>query len=218
MQKSGKVHMLDEKIATAQSIIAAQSVPICVCWTGGGKDSAVLLHLVEQTLDNFPPLLFIDSASEFPETYAILDQYRKTHSVFIETARMCDELEVNSNARCSCTEGKIQAIERAVLHYDLRLIAVGIRRDEHEARAEESFIHSYETHERIHPILQFTEADVWKYIEAFGLEVNPLYKKGYRSLGCFRCTVMSQTGDRERGGRATEKEGLMAELRERGYF
>ena len=106
--------MLDEKIATAQSIIATQSVPVCVCWTGGGKDSAVLLHLVEQTLDRRPSLLFIDSATEFPETYALLDRYRKTHSVFIETARMCDELQANSNAQCSCTEGKIKAIERAI--------------------------------------------------------------------------------------------------------
>lgn len=210
--------MLDEKIATAKSIVASKSVPICVCWTGGGKDSAVLLHLVEQTLDTFPSLLFIDSATEFPETYTILDQYRKTHSVFIETARMCDELQSNSNAQCSCTEGKIQAIERAVLQYDLSLIAVGIRRDEHTARAQESFVHTYKTHERLHPILQFTEADIWAYIKAFEVDVNPLYKKGYRSLGCIRCTSMAKEGDRERGGRATEKEGLMANLRERGYF
>ena len=131
---------------------------------------------------------------------------------------MVDELQRNSNARCSCTEGKVQAIERAVIQNQISVIAVGIRWDEHVARSEEQPVREFETHTRIHPILQFTEEDIWSYIKNYGLEVNPLYERGYRSLGCFRCTAMASKQDRERGGRATEKEHLMEELRERGYF
>lgn len=211
--------MLASKIEKAKEVIASADANICVCWTGGGKDSAVLLHLVEQTLlIAEPSLLFIDSGTEFKETYTILDSYRTQYSVYIETARMSDELSENSNAQCSCTHGKIEAIQRAVKYNKIPVLAVGIRWDEHPARAQESYVRKFPTYTRIHPILHFTEDDIWEYIKTYDIEVNPLYKQGYRSLGCLECTSMPKVGDRERAGRATEKENLMQELRARGYF
>ena len=49
------------------------------------------------------------------------------------------------------------------------------------------------THVRIHPLLDWTELDVWKYIRREGVPVVPLYfNQGngtrYRSLGCWPCT------------------------------
>lgn len=50
------------------------------------------------------------------------------------------------------------------------------------------------THVRIHPLLDWTELDVWKYIAREGIPVVPLYfDRGdgtrYRSLGCAPCTA-----------------------------
>lgn len=49
------------------------------------------------------------------------------------------------------------------------------------------------THVRIHPLLDWTEINIWEYIEREAIPVIPLYfDQGegtrYRSLGCFPCT------------------------------
>ncbi len=49
------------------------------------------------------------------------------------------------------------------------------------------------THLRIHPLLDWTELNIWEYIEAEQIPVTSLYfdqgkGKRYRSLGCYPCT------------------------------
>ena len=45
----------------------------------------------------------------------------------------------------------------------------------------------------MHPLLDFNEIDIWNFIKANKIPMNPLYfaKDGYRyrSLGCTHCTV-----------------------------
>jgi hypothetical protein len=83
-----------------------------------------------------------------------------------------------------------------------------------------------DTHIRIHPLLHWTELNVWEYIERESIPVIPLYfanGKGerYRSLGCAPCTFpirssaktvreiieeLRHTNTAERSGRAQDKE------------
>ncbi len=49
------------------------------------------------------------------------------------------------------------------------------------------------THIRVHPLLDWTELDIWEYIEREQIPVVPLYfdqgtGERYRSLGCYPCT------------------------------
>ncbi len=99
------------------------------------------------------------------------------------------------------------------------------------------------THIRIHPLLDWTELDIWKYIKREKIPVVPLYfdqgdGKRYRSLGCYPCTFpidsTAKTVDEiikelesgklkniaERSGRAQDKEdgGGLEELRKDGYM
>ena len=94
-------------------------------------------------------------------------------------------------------------------------------------------------HVRRHPILHWTELDVWEYVKEKKLPVNPLYfsRNGYRyrSLGCQTCTnptkskastiddivkELTTTKVAERSGRAQdkEKEQVMRRLRALGYM
>lgn len=94
-------------------------------------------------------------------------------------------------------------------------------------------------HVRVHPILHWTELDVWRYIKREKLPINPLYfsKNGfrYRSLGCECCTIPVKSNARtineiidelkvtdieERSGRAQDKEDeeIMRRLRCLGYM
>lgn len=99
------------------------------------------------------------------------------------------------------------------------------------------------THVRVHPLLDWTELDVWEYIGREGIPVVPLYfDQGdgtrYRSLGCAPCTSPVQSTAKnveeiiaelktgkfaniaERSGRAQDKEGGggLEELRRSGYM
>jgi sulfate adenylyltransferase subunit 2 len=99
------------------------------------------------------------------------------------------------------------------------------------------------THVRIHPLLDWTETDVWSYIERENIPVTDLYfDRGegirYRSLGCAPCSGTVTSGARtvaeivdelttghlarvaERSGRAQDKEdgGGLEQLRTEGYM
>lgn len=94
-------------------------------------------------------------------------------------------------------------------------------------------------HLRVHPLLSWTELDIWKYIKRENLPVNPLYfsqdGERFRSLGCKPCTEpvesdvesvddmieeIEQSDKGERSGRAQDKESAnaMQKLRALGYM
>jgi len=108
-------------------------------------------------------------------------------------------------------------------------VITGIRWDEQHARENESFFSPRQEpdHVRIHPILHFTERDIWDSTFKFKIPFNKLYKKGYRSLGAKGTTHkvsdkpaweqdLEKTTERE--GRRQDKEGIMKRLRDLGYM
>ena len=96
-----------------------------------------------------------------------------------------------------------------------------------------------DTHIRVHPLLHWTELDIWEYVKRENLPINELYfaknGKRYRSLGCKPNTspITSNAADvdaiieelktiksSEREGRAQDKEQayVMQRLRALGYM
>ena len=112
-------------------------------------------------------------------------------------------------------------------------VFVGVRWDEQEARANEEYFNLHEEtdynpeHMRVHPILHFTERDVWDAHFQYDIPICELYFKGFRSLGA-KITTTKQSNSPaweqdleetyERGGRRQDKEELMAKLRQLGYM
>ena len=96
------------------------------------------------------------------------------------------------------------------------------------------------THLRIHPLLDWTEVNIWEYIEREKIPIIDLYfDKGsgrrYRSIGCEPCTGTIESGAScasdiitelrttnipERAGRAQDQEDTyaMEKLRREGYM
>lgn len=98
------------------------------------------------------------------------------------------------------------------------------------------------THVRIHPLLDWTELNIWEYIHRENIPIIDLYfnkgdGKRYRSLGCYPCTKPVDSESRnveeiieelksgkfsniaERSGRAQDKEdGGLETLRRDGYM
>ena len=100
-----------------------------------------------------------------------------------------------------------------------------------------------DTHVRIHPLLDWTELDVWEYIRREKIPTVSLYYnhgdgKRYRSLGCYPCTFPIESESKnvdevieelksgklknvaERSGRAQDKDdgGGLETLRREGYM
>jgi sulfate adenylyltransferase subunit 2 len=99
------------------------------------------------------------------------------------------------------------------------------------------------THVRVHPLLEWTELNIWEYIERENIPTISIYYnqgngKRYRSLGCYPCTFPVESQARspreiieelksgkfrniaERSGRAQDAEGggTLETLRKKGYM
>jgi phosphoadenosine phosphosulfate reductase len=131
-----------------------------------------------------------------------------------------DEFRIALDREPCCHLLKTVATTQAIIEHDLRALIVGIRWDEQEARSNELFFSPRDDppHHRVHPILHFRWKEIWEYMKLNDLPHNPLYDKGFTSLGCYTCTTPNPEGDVERGGRAQDKEHTMNRLRALGYF
>ena len=55
--------------------------------------------------------------------------------------------------------------------------------------------------EKFNPLADWSEEDIWAYIEAHAVPVNPLHQRGYPSIGCEPCTRAIRPGEDVRAGR-----------------
>jgi phosphoadenosine phosphosulfate reductase len=124
---------------------------------------------------------------------------------------------------------KTVPLREFIMGNDIHAVSTAIRWDEQTARKNEDFFSERENpfHVRIHPILHFSERDIWIAIFKYGIPFNALYKLGYRSLGARNAThkasdipawMQDLENTPERIGRGQEKEQIMDQLRALGYM
>jgi phosphoadenosine phosphosulfate reductase len=99
-----------------------------------------------------------------------------------------------------CYIHKVQPMQKAV--NSVWAWISGIRRDQTEERSHAKIVELQDDGLiKINPMLNWTKADVNRYIEEHNLPKHPLLEKGYRSIGCAPCTVAVGDSDSERAGR-----------------
>lgn len=118
----------------------------------------------------------------------------------------------------------------AVKELKIDALIIGIRWDENPARAIETFFsprNEDPKHFRVHPILLFSERDLWEFTLSNKLPIHPLYYKGFRSIddkyeskpvGDKPAWEQDLDNTPERLGRAQDKENIMEILRKHGYM
>lgn len=221
---------LKSKIAKSEKIIkqASKCYPqdkIAITYKGG-KDSTVLISIVRRLYGEVPfPLFFNDTTLEFKEVYDFIDKIVKKWNLnlikMVHSAKELKKYHKESDIRRKkelLTEMKISSMNRALKIHGFKAFMVGIRRDEHKARKKEKYFSPRDNHMRIHPILHFTEKDIWNYIRQFKIPYCSLYDKGYRSLGEKPFTKPAGKSGSERSGREGDKEEIMKKLRALGYW
>lgn len=241
---------LDERIHRSMELIRRADDECerpALVWSAG-KDSMALLHLVRRTLKGRSarmwPVLYVDTGRHFGEVYKFRDQVVAGWGLrlLIVQAPWSDRIYMDPvDPLACCHRLKTMPMLAAIDGHDLDGLVLGIRHDENEARAQEKPVHRYDrpNHARYHPLLHWTEMDVWAYTAREGLPVCPLYfareGKRYRSLGCECCTEPIDSGagtveeiiaeletleEPERAGRCQDKEdpSTMGKLRALGYM
>ncbi|MBY0355643.1 MAG: sulfate adenylyltransferase subunit CysD [Rickettsiales bacterium] len=169
-----------------------------------GKDSNLMIWLARKAFyGRVPfPLLHCDTALEMPEVYDFRDRYVKEWDIdFI--SHPCPPLEKTDASlppAARVAARKTLGLNEALATYGLRGIITGIRRDEEGTRAKERVFSprlrdgTWEVKDqppefwgqfttdippdgsiRIHPLLHWTELDVWRYIQRENIPVVPLY-------------------------------------------
>lgn len=186
--------------------------------------SMPLLHMVT-SLKRGIPVFFLDTGYHFWETLMfrekiasewqinVIDLYRDSRwDVFAKQNTRSLPL---ADPNLCCYLHKVQPMQKALK--DIKAWISGIRRDQTAVRANAKILELQEDGLlKINPLLNWTKADVKRYMEENDLPSHPLYEKGYRSVGCAPCTVAIGVNDDERAGRWAGREkvecGLHTEM------
>jgi len=202
----------------------------------GGKDSTAMLAVARNAfakLGKLPfPVMQLDTGYKFTETYGYMRKYAKEWGLdFIQYKNM-DALKegvspfTKDHFYC-CTRLKTECLAKAIREYKFDAVMLGIRWDEHGVRGKETYFSKrYDPeHYRVHPMLNWSEREIWAYLKKNKVPYNPLYDRiehgdlVYRSIGCWPCTkAIPKDMQEERGGRTLDKEQLMEDLRALGYM
>lgn len=259
--ESRSIHILREARARFKRI--------ALLWSIGKDSTALLWLARKAFFGKLPfPVLHIDTGRKFQEIYDFRDEYAERWGLDLLVARNESAIRrgtrpEDGKLEC-CGALKTAPLKSAIRKHRFQALFLGIRRDEHGIRAkervfsprDEDFRWDYRSqpaelwdlyrekspgdqHLRIHPLLHWTELDVWMYVRREKIPLTSLYfaKKGvrYRSIGCEPCcspveskarTVseiireLRVTREAERSGRAQDKEDAytMQKLRSLGYM
>ncbi len=174
----------------------------------------VLLDMLAR-IDAKPKIIFVDSCRLIPETYefidVVMDRYRiKPVFYFPDTKKLAAYLSENApNAfrhdrelRLACCEiRRHEPLRRANAGHKAWM--AGLRRSQCETRRAVTKVSMDPVHEgiaKICPIADWSWEQVFTYAKEHSVPVQPLYERGYMSIGCAPCTRASSSGD-ERAGR-----------------
>lgn len=186
-----------------------------------GKDSIVANWLVRQIKHDIP-VLWVKPPFLPEETITFAKQVTKlwdinlvtVESHLIKDKQFMEDIVYKpklykTNPENCCIIFKDEPMFKKVREMKLLAWFSGLRSTESEKRSMFTWKWEQKQFTKLHPILNWTEADVWRITAAFHLPVHPWYKLGYRSLGCTHCSFPN-VWTAERGGRwlDTAMEGL----------
>jgi len=199
------VALLQDAVARFGTVVYASSL---------GAESVVLTDLLWTRVPGVE-IVTIDTGRLPDETLALIAQlearYKRRIRVFFPQAAAVEQYvrmngingfyESLAQRQDCCAVRKVEPFNRAVAGY--KAWVTGVRREQSEARAgnQPLQLDARNGMQKVSPLLDWTEAEIWEYIRAKQLPYNPLHDRGYPSIGCAPCTRAVQPGEDHRAGR-----------------
>jgi phosphoadenosine phosphosulfate reductase len=178
--------------------------------TGFGAEGCVIVDLVsrhELDVDVFT----LDTGLLFPETYALWRRLEERYGLTIRAVRPAETVAEQARThgerlwerepdRC-CALRKVAPLERALEGMDAWI--TGIRRSQSPTRAQAQKLQLDERRGvlKVQPLVDWSDADCWRFIMENRIPYNPLHDRGFPSIGCRPCTRAVAAGEEERAGR-----------------
>jgi phosphoadenosine phosphosulfate reductase len=198
-----------------------------------GAEDVVLIDLALAIRKDIQ-IFCLDTGRLHAETYRYIEKVRKHYGIEIEVLspnnKLLDEFVKTKglfsfyeegHSEC-CSIRKVEPLRRKLVSVDAWITgqrkdqSIDTRQDVPEVQVDSAFSTAEKTLIKFNPLLNWTSAQVWDYIEAYQVPYNPLHQQGFISIGCEPCTRAILPNQHERVGRwwwenSTKKEcGLHA--------
>ncbi len=179
-----------------------------------GLEDQVLTDMILK-IDRHARIFTIDTGRLFPETYQLIDKTAMHYGASIEVyfpdhqgvEQYVKENGINAfyesvekrKACCHCR--KLEPLRRALDTLDVWIC--GLRNQQAVTRRDTQMAEWDENNGliKVNPLIHWTEEQVEEYVMENHVPVNPLFKKGFISIGCQPCTRAILPGEDIRAGR-----------------
>lgn len=180
----------EDRVASALRTLPGQHIVS----SSFGAQSAVMLHLVTRQKPDILVVL-IDTGYLFPETYRFIDEltdrlalnlkvFQPEISNAWQEARYGKRWEQDLRGLEDYNQNnKVEPMQRAIEELNVGTWFSGLRRNQSIDRAKIPFIESSGDRFKVYPIADWTDKDVFNYLQEHKLPYHPLWEKGYVSIG-----------------------------------
>jgi len=185
-----------EKLSAAQRIHwAIEQLPENqVLASSFGIQSAVMLHLVTSVRPEIPVIL-VDTGYLFEETYLFIDElaqrfdlnlhvYRSGLSPAWQESRYGELWQQGLEGIEHYNRlNKVEPFNRALNELKVDGWYAGLRRQQSKSRRDLSVLRRQQGRFKIHPIIDWSNHDIHRYLSRHKLPYHPLWNEGYLSVG-----------------------------------
>ena len=170
-----------------------------------GAQSAALLHMVTRQRPKIPVVL-VDTGYLFPETYRFIDELVERLQLNLQIARPertpAWYLARHGELWNQGVEGiktynqlhKVQPMQRTLDQLNCGTWIAGLRRDQSSTRAHIEPLSVHNGRYKLHPIYDWSDRQIGRYLAEHDLPYHPLWAQGYVSIGDVHTTAPLSAG------------------------
>lgn len=199
--------------------------------TSFGIQSAVMLHLATRIVPDIP-VVFIDTGYHFPETYRFAQDLTKRLGLNLKvynpqvTAARQEALygkrweQGLEGLKAYNFDNKVEPMDRAVRELGATAWLAGLRRVQASTREALDVVQVQNKITKVHPILDWDNRAIYRYLTANDLPYHPLWEQNYVSVGDWHSSAPLQPGQSEEETRfgGLKRECGLHEISGRGDF
>ncbi|MHA2234529.1 MAG: phosphoadenosine phosphosulfate reductase domain-containing protein [Candidatus Thorarchaeota archaeon] len=189
-----------EAVSFVKRTISKQNdLPVVVAFSGG-KDSLATYLVVEEALGESPPIFFMDTGIELPETIEHIENFTQSRGIKLIGQKAGDRFWESVDAfgppardfRWCCKVLKLGPAATSIADEmgGENLSFMGQRKLESFQRSIEPRVTEnpwVPGQTSANPIQNWNALEVWLYIFQKKEDFNPLYNRGYHRMGCYLC-------------------------------